>query len=63
MPAVWLIAIVISATNSGFWATYYFTPYASEIFLLSVATAGLISVGRNWLNPIAPFVVCVRLRR
>jgi len=56
MPAVWLIAIVISATNSGFWATYYFTPYASEIFLLSVATAGLISVGRNWLNPIAPFV-------
>jgi nitrate/nitrite transporter NarK len=56
MPAVWLIAIVISATNSGFWATYYFTPYASEVFLLSVATAGLISVGRNWLNPIAPFV-------
>jgi nitrate/nitrite transporter NarK len=56
MPAVWLIAIVISATNSGFWATYYFTPYASEVFLLSVAAAGLISVGRNWLNPIAPFV-------
>jgi nitrate/nitrite transporter NarK len=56
MPAVWLIAIVINATNSGFWATYYFTPYASEVFLLSVAAAGLISVGRNWLNPIAPFV-------
>lgn len=56
MPAVWLIAIVINATNSGFWATYYFTPYASEVFLLSVATAGMISVGRNWLNPIAPFV-------
>jgi len=56
MPAVWLIAIVINATNCGFWATYYFTPYASEVFLLSVAAAGLISVGRNWLNPIAPFV-------
>lgn len=56
MPSVWLIAIVINATNSGFWATYYFTPYASEVFLLSIATAGLISIARNWLNPIAPFV-------
>ncbi len=56
MPAVWLIAVVINATNSGFWVTYYFTPYASEVFLLSVAAAGLISVGRNWLNPLAPFV-------
>jgi nitrate/nitrite transporter NarK len=56
MPAVWLIAIVINATNSGFWVTYYFTPYASEVFVLSVAAAGLISVGRNWLNPLAPFV-------
>lgn len=56
MPAVWLIAIVINATNSGFWATYYFTPYASEVFLLSIAAAGLIGVGRNWLNPVAPFV-------
>ncbi len=56
MPAIWLIAIVIIAANSGFWATYYFTPYASEVFLLSVATAGLLSVGRIWINPIAPFM-------
>jgi nitrate/nitrite transporter NarK len=56
MPAVWLIAIVIIAANGGFWATYYFTPYASEVFLLSVATAGLLSVGRIWINPIAPFI-------
>jgi len=56
MPAVWLIAIVISAANGGFWATYYFTPYATEVFLLSFAAAGLLSVGRIWLNPIAPFI-------
>jgi nitrate/nitrite transporter NarK len=56
MPAVWLIAIVIMAANTGFWATYFFTPYATEVFLLSVATAGLLSVSRGWMNPIAPFV-------
>ena len=56
MPAVWLIAMVIIATNSGFWATYLFTPYASEVFLLSVAMGGLIGVARNWINPLAPFI-------
>ena len=56
MPAVWLIAIVIIAANSGFWATYLFTPYASEVFLLSVAMGGLIGVARNWINPLAPFI-------
>ena len=50
------IAIVIMAANTGYWATYFFTPYASEVFLLSVAAAGLLSVGRNWMSPIAPFV-------
>lgn len=56
MPAVWLIAIVIAAANSGFWATYLFTPYASEVFLLSVAMGGVIGVARNWINPLAPFI-------
>ncbi len=56
MPAVWLIAIVIIAANSGFWATYLFTPYASEVFLLSVAMGGLLGVARNWINPLAPFI-------
>ena len=56
MPAVWLIAIVIIAANSGFWATYLFTPYASEVFLLSMAMGGLIGVARNWINPLAPFI-------
>jgi len=53
MPAVWLMAVVIMATNSAYWGTYYFTPYASEVFLMSVAMAGLLSVGRMWVKPFA----------
>lgn len=56
MPAVWLIATIIISANTAFWATYYFTPYASEVFLLSVTAAGMLSVGRIWLNPVAPFI-------
>ena len=56
MPAVWLIAIIIISANTAFWATYYFTPYASEVFLLSVTAAGMLAVGRIWLNPVAPFI-------
>jgi nitrate/nitrite transporter NarK len=54
MPAVWLIAIIIISANTAFWATYYFTPYATEVFLLTVAGAGMLSIGRIWLNPLAP---------
>ncbi|MBW2542830.1 MAG: MFS transporter [Deltaproteobacteria bacterium] len=53
MPTVWLTAIIIMATNTAYWATYYFTPYASEVFLLSVAIAGLLSIGRMWVKPFA----------
>ena len=53
MPAVWLIAIVIMATNRAYWGTYYFTPYGSEVFLMSVAMAGLLSVGKMWVKPFA----------
>lgn len=56
MPAIWLIAIVIIAANSGFWATYLYTPYATEVFLLSVTFAGFLGVARNWINPVAPFI-------
>ncbi len=53
MPAVWLTAAVIMAANSAYWGTYYFTPYASEVFLMSVAMAGLLSVARMWVKPFA----------
>jgi nitrate/nitrite transporter NarK len=51
MPTVWLTAVIIMAANSAYWGTYYFTPYASEVFLMSVAMAGFLSVARMWVKP------------
>jgi nitrate/nitrite transporter NarK len=51
-----LIAIIIIAANTAYWATYYFAPYATEIFMLSVGTAGMLAVGRVWISPVAPVV-------
>jgi nitrate/nitrite transporter NarK len=56
MPAVWLIALIIISTTTAYWATYYFAPYATEVFMLSVAAAGMLSVGRIWISPVAPVV-------
>ena len=53
MPTIWLIAIILMATNTAYWATYYFTPYASEVFLLSVAIAGMLAIGKMWVKPFA----------
>jgi MFS family permease len=44
------------AANSAYWGTYYFTPYASEVFLMSVAMAGLLAVARMWVKPFAALV-------
>jgi nitrate/nitrite transporter NarK len=56
MPTVWLTAVVIMAANSAYWGTYYFTPYASEVFLMSVAMAGLLAVARMWVKPFAALI-------
>lgn len=53
MPAVWLIAIVVLCAYAAYWASFYFTPYASDVFAMSAAAAGAISVGRQWLKPLA----------
>jgi MFS family permease len=44
------------AANTAYWATYYFTPYASDVFLMSVAMAGLLSVARMWIKPFVAFI-------
>jgi len=36
MPVVWLISVVILAAYSAYWGSYYFTPYATDVFLMSV---------------------------
>ena len=53
MPAVWLIAIVVMTAYSAYWGSYYFAPYATDIFGLSVVLGGAVAVGKMWLKPFA----------
>lgn len=53
MPAVWLIALVIMVAYSAYWGSYYFTPYATDVFKMSVVFGGAIAVGKMWLKPIS----------
>lgn len=52
MPVVWLISIVILAAYSAYWGSYYFTPYATDAFKMSVVFGGAIGVGKMWLKPL-----------
>jgi MFS family permease len=53
MPAVWLIATVILTAYCAYWGTFRFTSYSSDIFMLSVTMAAVLSVGKLWMKPIA----------
>jgi len=53
MPVVWLISLVIMAAYGAYWGSYYFTPYATDAFLLSVVFGGAIGVGKMWLKPLS----------
>ena len=53
MPAVWLMSAVILAAYSAYWGAYYFTPYATDVFLMSVVFGGAIGVGKMWVKPLA----------
>jgi nitrate/nitrite transporter NarK len=53
MPIVWLISIVVMTAYSAYWTSFYFTPYVNDVFLMSAAIAGAVSVGKMWLKPIA----------
>ncbi len=53
MPEVWLIAIVILTGYCAYWGTFRFTSYSSDIFLMSVTMAAVLSVGKLWMKPIA----------
>lgn len=55
MRAVRLISAVILTAYSAYWGAYYFTPYATDVFMMSVALGGAIGVGKMWLKPfVAP---------
>jgi hypothetical protein len=53
MPVVWLISVVIMAAYGAYWGSYYFTPYATDAFLMSVVFGGAIGVGKMWLKPLS----------
>lgn len=53
MPVVWLISIVILAAYSAYWGSYYFTPFATEVFLMSVVFGGALGVGKMWIKPLS----------
>jgi predicted MFS family arabinose efflux permease len=56
MPIVWLIALVLLATNTAYNASYYIGAYTSDVFLVSTAFATTIAIGRMWLKPGAAFL-------
>jgi nitrate/nitrite transporter NarK len=52
-PVVWWISLVILSAYTAYWGSFYFTPYATEVFLMSVVFGGAIGVGKMWLKPLA----------
>ena len=56
MPIVWLIALVLLATNTAYNASYYIGAYTSDVFLATTAFATTIAIGRMWLKPGAAFL-------
>jgi nitrate/nitrite transporter NarK len=53
MPAVWLMSAVVLAAYSAYWGAFFFTPYATDVFLMSVVFGGAVGVGKMWVKPLA----------
>ena len=53
MPVVWLITLVVLTAYSAYWGSYYFAPYATEVYGLSVVMGGAVGVGKMWIKPFA----------
>ena len=50
MPVTWLIALIILTAYSAYWGSYYFTPYATDVFKMSVVFGGALGVGKMWMK-------------
>jgi nitrate/nitrite transporter NarK len=50
MPVTWLIALIIFTAYSAYWGSYYFTPYATDVFKMSVVFGGALGVGKMWIK-------------
>jgi nitrate/nitrite transporter NarK len=53
MPVVWLISLVVLTAYTAYWGSYYFAPYATDVYALSVVMGGAVGVGKMWLKPFA----------
>ena len=53
LPVIWLIALIILATNTAMWGTLFFTPYATEVYELGEVGGGAIGAGKYWVTPFA----------
>ena len=53
MPILWLLSLVILATNWAMWGTIYFTPYATTVYELGNVWGGAIGGGKYWLAAIS----------
>ncbi len=49
MPFLWLLTLVILATNWGMWGTIYLTPYATTVYELGDVWGGAVGTGKYWL--------------
>ena len=56
MPGVWLISLIVFASYTAYWGTYYFTPLVSDVFMMGAVFGGAIGVGKMWLKPVAALV-------
>jgi nitrate/nitrite transporter NarK len=52
MPGVWLISVVILSSYTAYWGLDYYTPYATEVFGMSVVFGGGIAVAKMWFKPV-----------
>ncbi|MFQ6031584.1 MAG: MFS transporter [Candidatus Zixiibacteriota bacterium] len=50
MPVTWLIALIILTAYSAYWRSYYFTPYATDVFMMSVVFGGALGIGKGCLQ-------------
>ena len=55
LPQVWFLSFIVFCSYSAYWGTYYFAPYATEVFSISVVAGGTIGVARMWLKPASAF--------
>ena len=56
MPVIWLISIVILCAYCAYWGSFSFTPYSTDVFMMSAAIAAAISIGRMWLKPVGALI-------